>query len=187
MDNEIEFLDVKVQYETEKEEKILVKKALEEAEDRNSREQRALENEVDAFREKLERKQAVCLELQHVKDRLLEETRWVVCTASWSDVTSGARGVGSIPVLVKLGAVLPEGLFSEVVGNSFIVLTYSNAVSDLIDDIFSLEIVFYAAAMTWRFSDTIWRNTASMMEVLIRRIFSTDPCLIMFQVFFVFG
>jgi len=53
----------------------LVQKALEEAESRYLREQKALESEVDAFREKLERKQAVCLELQGEKDRLLEEIR----------------------------------------------------------------------------------------------------------------
>ena len=67
---------MKVEFETEREEKSLLEKALDEAQSRHSNEQKALESEVNAFREKLERKQAVCLGLQQEKDKLIEQLRY---------------------------------------------------------------------------------------------------------------
>ena len=60
-------------YETEKEEKSLLQVALDDAKSHHTREQRALEGEVDAFRDKLDKKQVVCLELQEEKENLIKE------------------------------------------------------------------------------------------------------------------
>ena len=62
-----------MQLEAEREEKKLVEKALEDERNRSSREQRALESEVDAFREKLDRKQAAYLQVQEEKEKLIND------------------------------------------------------------------------------------------------------------------
>lgn len=65
--------EIKVNLEIEKEEKSMLEKELSAERDRHVREQRALGSEIDAFREKLERKQALYLELQEEKEKLIKE------------------------------------------------------------------------------------------------------------------
>jgi len=60
-------------YETEKEEKDLLQKALDEEGQKRISECRALSDEVESFRGKLERKQESYLQVQEEKEKLYVE------------------------------------------------------------------------------------------------------------------
>jgi len=69
--------DIRVMYETEKEEKDLLQKALDEEGQKRISECRALSDEVESFRGKLERKQESYLQVQEEKEKLYVELQWV--------------------------------------------------------------------------------------------------------------
>ncbi|XP_076803219.1 GRIP1-associated protein 1-like isoform X2 [Clavelina lepadiformis] len=65
--------DVEVQYEAERVEKKMLEKTLEEERNRHMKEQRALTNEVESCQEKVDRKQALLLQIQDEKEKLFLE------------------------------------------------------------------------------------------------------------------
>nr|CAB3250909.1 GRIP1-associated protein 1-like [Phallusia mammillata] len=75
--------DINVQYETEREEKNLLQIALDEETNRRLTECKALNTEIESYREKLDRKQASYIHLQDEKENLFKE-----CQNKASEITA---------------------------------------------------------------------------------------------------